>query len=297
MNKKNITLIDGGMGQELIHRSKIKPDYLWSARVLIDDYQLVVDLHKDFIKSGAEAITLNSYTITADRLRRFNLEHIFKSLQETAIKAAKEAINSYSCGKKILLIGSLPPLVMSYKTEVGLSKQEASDIYKKIVEIQQSHVDILCCETVSSIQEAEIVTETALTSEKEVWLSFCVKEEDGTFLRSGERLEDALNQFKNTKVKTFLVNCAPPEAIHQSIEIMKKFNKPYGGLPNGFKSVNLLNDGNDVSILEKRDDFNINKFVKDTLSFIENNVSIVGGCCEVGPKYIEALKNEIKNNY
>ena len=297
MNKKNITLIDGGMGQELIHRSKIKPDYLWSARVLIDDYQLVVDLHKDFIKSGAEAITLNSYTITPDRLKRFNLEHIFKSLQETAINAAKEAINSYSCGKKILLIGSLPPLVMSYKTEVGLSKQEASDIYKKIVEIQQSHVDILCCETVSSIQEAEIVTETALTSEKEVWLSFCVKEEDGTFLRSGERLEDALSQFKNTKVKTFLVNCAPPEAIHQSIEIMKKFNKPYGGLPNGFKSVNLLNDGNDVSILEKRDDFNINKFVKDTLSFIENNVSIVGGCCEVGPKYIEALKNEIKNNY
>jgi len=297
LNKKNITLIDGGMGQELIHRSKVKPDYLWSARVLIDNYQLVVDLHKDFIKSGAEAITLNSYTITQDRLRRFNLEHIFKSLQETAINAAKEAINSYSCGKKILLIGSLPPLVMSYKTEVGLSKQEASDIYKKIVEIQQSHVDILCCETVSSIQEAEIVTETALTSEKEVWLSFCVKEEDGTFLRSGERLEDALNQFKNTKVKTFLVNCAPPEAIHQSIEIMKKFNKPYGGLPNGFKSVNLLNDGNDVSILEKRDDFNINKFVKDTLSFIENNVSIVGGCCEVGPKYIEALKNEIKNNY
>jgi len=296
LNKKNITLIDGGMGQELIHRSKVKPDYLWSARVLIDNYQLVVDLHKDFIKSGAEAITLNSYTITPDRLRRFNLEHIFKSLQETAIKAAKEAINSYSCGK-ILLIGSLPPLVMSYKTEVGLSKQEASDIYKKIVEIQQSHVDILCCETVSSIQEAEIVTETALTSEKEVWLSFCVKEEDGTFLRSGERLEDALNQFKNTNVKTFLVNCAPPEAIHQSIEIMKKFNKPYGGLPNGFKSVNLLNDGNDVSILEKRDDFNINKFVKDTLSFIENNVSIVGGCCEVGPKYIEALKNEIKNNY
>ena len=26
MNKKNVLLIDGGMGQELIHRSKIKPD-------------------------------------------------------------------------------------------------------------------------------------------------------------------------------------------------------------------------------------------------------------------------------
>ena len=54
MNRK-ITLIDGGMGQELIHRSKIKPDYLWSARVLLDHYGLVVDLHKDFINVVEES--------------------------------------------------------------------------------------------------------------------------------------------------------------------------------------------------------------------------------------------------
>ena len=293
MNRK-ITLIDGGMGQELIHRSKIKPDYLWSARVLLDHYGLVVDLHKDFINSGAEAITLNSYTITPDRLKKFNLEDSFKPLQESAIKAAKEAINSFSKEANISLLGSLPPLIMSYKTELGKNKNEAKDIYKRIVEIQQQHVDIFICETVSSIEEAEVVTEAALCSEKKVWLSFCVKEEDGRRLRSGESLEDALNQFKNTDINSFLVNCAPPEAIHQSISIMKKLNKPFGGLPNGFKSVNLLNDENDVSVLEKRDDFNIDKFVKDTLRFIENNASIVGGCCEVSPKYIRALKNKIQ---
>lgn len=74
----------------------------------------------------------------------------------------------------------------------------------------------------------------------------------------------------------------------------KKSKKPFGGLPNGFKSVNLLNDENDVSVLEKRDDFNIDKFVKDTLRFIENNASIIGGCCEVSPKYIKSLKNKIQ---
>ena len=293
MNRK-ITLIDGGMGQELIHRSKVKPDYLWSARVLLDHYGLVVDLHKDFINSGAEAITLNSYTITPDRLKKFNLENSFKPLQESAIKAAKEAINSFSKSAGILLLGSLPPLVMSYKTELGKNKKEAKDIYKRIVEIQQQHVDIFVCETVSSIEEAEVVTEVALGSEKKVWLSFCVKEEDGTKLRSGESLEDALNQFENTDINSFLVNCSPPEAIHQSIGVMKKSKKPFGGLPNGFKSVNLLNDENDVSVLKKRDEFNLDKFVKDTLRFIENNASIIGGCCEVSPKYIKSLKNKIK---
>ena len=291
----NIILIDGGMGQELIHRSKVKPDGLWSARVMIDNFDLVVDLHKDFIKAGAEAITLNSYSVTPQKLKRYNLEELFIPLQKSAIKAAVEAKTSLSVEKHIKIIGCLPPLVMSYKTSLGMDKDEAKETYKKIIEIQEPHVDILCCETVCSIEEAHIATETALATDKKVWLSFCVKEENGTFLRSGEYLEDALREFDNSKIDSFLINCAPPEAIHSSIKIIKNFSKPFGALPNAFVTVNNLDIHNDVSILKKRSDLNIDKFVGEILSYIKNNASIVGGCCEVGPKYIEALKNEIFN--
>ena len=291
----NLILIDGGMGQELIHRSKVKPDGLWSARVMMDNFDLVVDLHKDFIKAGAEAITLNSYSITPQKLKRYNLEELFIPLQKSAIKAAIEAKKSSSVETDIKIIGCLPPLVMSYKTTIGMDNDEAKDTYKKIIEIQEPHVEILCCETVCSIEEAHIATETALTTDKKVWLSFCVKEEDGTLLRSGERLEDALREFNNSKIDSFLINCAPPEAIHSSIKVMKNFSKPYGALPNAFVTVNDLDIYNDVSILKKRSDLNINKFTSEILSYIKNNASIVGGCCEVGPKYIEALKNEIFN--
>ena len=291
----NIILIDGGMGQELIHRSKIKPDGLWSARVMLDNYDLVVDLHRDFIKAGAEAITLNSYSVTPQKLKRHNLEELFIPLQKSAIKAAIEAKKSSSVETDIKIIGCLPPLVMSYKTNIGMDKNEAKDTYKKIIEIQEPHVEILCCETVCSIEEAHIATETALMTDKKVWLSFCVKEEDGTLLRSGESLEDALREFDNSKIDAFLINCAPPEAIHSSINIMKNFSKPFGALPNAFVTVNDLDIHNDVSILKKRSDLNINKFTGEILSYIKNNASIIGGCCEVGPKYIEALKNKIFN--
>ena len=291
----NIILIDGGMGQELIHRSKVKPDGLWSARVMLDNYDLVVDLHRDFIKAGAEAITLNSYGVTPQKLKRHNLEELFIPLQKSAIKAAIEAKKSSSVETDIKIIGCLPPLVMSYKTNIGMDKNEAKDTYKKIIEIQEPHVEILCCETVCSIEEAHIATENALTTDKKVWLSFCVKEEDGTLLRSGESLEDALREFNNSKIDSFLINCAPPEAIHSSINVMKNFSKPYGALPNAFVTVNDLDIHNDVSILKKRSDLNINKFTGEILSYIKNNASIIGGCCEVGPKYIETLKNKIFN--
>ena len=263
---------------------------------MLDEYDLVVDLHKDFINAGAEAITLNSYSVTPQRLKRFNLENMFKKLQKTAINAALDAINLASNEKNIKIIGCLPPLVMSYKASIGIDIEEAKDTYKRIIGLQEPSVDIFCCETICSIEEAKISTEEALKTDKKVWLSFCVKEEDGTLLRSGERLEDALKEFDNTKINSFLVNCAPPEAIQSSIKIMKNFSKPFGALPNAFETVNNLDIHNDVSILKKRSDLNINKFVGEILSYIKNNASIVGGCCEVGPQYIEALKNEIFNN-
>jgi len=293
MNKNKITLIDGGMGQELIQRSKIKPDGLWGGRVMLDNYDLVVDLHKDFIKAGAEAITINSYSITPQKLKRHNLDDMFIPLQKSAIKAAIEAINSCSSENKIKILGCLPPLIMSYKTSIGMDKKEALETYKIIVDLQEPYVDVFVCETVCSIEEAKIVTEVALNTDKQVWLSFCVKEEDGTLLRSGEHLEDALKEFDNTNIDSFLVNCAPAEAIHKSIQIMKNFSKPYGGLPNGFETVNFLNEGNDVSILKKRNDFTLDNFVQDILSFIKNNASIVGGCCEVSPEYINAVKKKL----
>lgn len=260
---------------------------------MLDNYDLVVDLHKDFIQSGAEAITINSYSITPQKLKRHNLEDMFVTLQNSAIRAATEAINLSKSDKKIKLLGCLPPLVMSYKTSIGLEKEDAKDTYKRIVDLQEPFVDIFCCETVCSLEEANIVTEIALNSDKKVWLSFCVKEEDGGLLRSGEKLEDALKEFDNSSVDSFLINCAPPEAIHKSIEIMRKFSKPFGALPNGFETVNFLNETNDVSILNKRKDFSLDKFVEDMLSFIKNNASIIGGCCEVSPEYIKAVKNKI----
>ena len=37
---------------------------LWSARVLLDNPELVQELHSDFIKAGAQVISLNNYTAT-----------------------------------------------------------------------------------------------------------------------------------------------------------------------------------------------------------------------------------------
>jgi homocysteine S-methyltransferase len=44
-----ITLLDGGLGQELIKRCSAPPHPLWSTKVMLDEPHLVADIHRDFV--------------------------------------------------------------------------------------------------------------------------------------------------------------------------------------------------------------------------------------------------------
>ena len=55
--KKEIILLDGGMGQELIKNSKSKPHPLWSTYVMSEEPDLVKKAHVDFIEAGAVSYT------------------------------------------------------------------------------------------------------------------------------------------------------------------------------------------------------------------------------------------------
>lgn len=288
-----IYLLDGGMGQELVHRSSSdKSDNLWSARTLLDEYDLVKDLHKDFIMAGAQGIIINSYAITPHRLKLYNMQDQFNSLQTKACTAAIEARQETQ--KQVDIFGSLPPLVASYHKTVGVARQDAVDVYRRMVDIQLKYVDGFICETVCSIEEAEIVTDVALESGKKVWLSYTVNDQDGTYLRGGEQLEFGVEHFEQSNVDAVLINCSYPEAIEQSMQVCKNFNKPFGGYPNGFDSVEPLLPGGDVSVLNKRKDFNKDVFVDSVIKYIDHGATIIGGCCEVGPEYISAVNEALK---
>ena len=170
-----------------------------------------------------------------------------------------------------------------------MQPHNSKDVYQRMVDIQAPHVDWFIAETVTSISEAEIIVEVAQESNVKLWLSYSVSDDDGKWLRSGEPLHLGLKHFEDTDIGAFLVNCSSPKAIAKSMHILNKFSKPFGGLPNGFVSVKPLLPGGDVSVLSKRDDFTKELFVNAISKYISNGASIIGGCCEVSPEYINAI--------
>ena len=72
-----ITLLDGGMGQELVARSGDAPTPLWATRVMLDHPGMVQAIHADYFAAGATIATANTYAIHHDRLERFDLDDQF----------------------------------------------------------------------------------------------------------------------------------------------------------------------------------------------------------------------------
>ena len=63
-----------------------------------------------------------------------------------------------------------------------------------------------------------------------------------------------------------------------------------GPYANGFTSVGALKHGGTVDVLEARRDLGPESYARHALAWARQGACIVGGCCEVGPEHIAALR-------
>ena len=294
-HKPVITLLDGGMGQELLKRSSKDITPLWSTQVMIDEPDIVRDVHIDYIFAGARVITLNAYTMTPERLARDGQIEDFKKLQVAAINAAISAREAAGI-PEVKIAGCLPPLVASYHAEVTPKYEAMLKSYSKIVAIQAPHVDVFLCETMSSIAEAKAALVAAKESGLPVWVSLTIEDNDQGLLRSGEALSDAVSMLDEFGADAKLLNCSKPEAILASWSKMKSDQGLTGAYGNGFTSVDSLKPGGTVKSMQSRTDLGPAAYAEFAMEWVTNGAGLIGGCCEVGPAHIAELSKRLTEN-
>lgn len=291
MNK--VTVLDGGMGQELIRRSGISPTPMWSAQVMLDMPDVVRGLHVDFIRAGASVITINAYSATPERLARDSSIDYFEPLQHAAIKVATQARDE--CGaESVRIAGCLPPLVCSYYPEEGLDFEKSLSAYQSIVALQAPHVDLILCETMASVSESRSSAIAAKQSGLPVWTGLTLNDENPDCLRSGEPWQLAVEALEDIGVDAILINCSKPETISAIWSDFKALTrKPVGAYANGFTSIDALRPGGTTSSLQARQDLGPNAYADVALEWVAGGAEIIGGCCEVGPEHIACLTNRL----
>ena len=289
-----ITLLDGGMGQELLARSGDEPTPLWATRVMLDHPGLVRDIHAAYFAAGATVATTNTYAIHHDRLIGFELDQMFQALHLRALAEAHEAKAAHGGG---MIAGSMGPLIASYRPEVTLPVAEAAPLYGEIAAILGPHVDVILCETMASITMCQGAILGAAAAKKPVWLSVTVDDHDGSRLRSGEPIADLAAILRDSPVTAVLANCSVPEAMAAALAAIAPLGLPFGAYANGFTHIsgNFLKNASTVKELTHRHDLTPEKYTDFAMSWVDMGATIIGGCCEVGPSHIRHLATRLRD--
>lgn len=287
----DITLLDGGMGQELVARSGDAPTPLWSTQVMIDHPGLVRQVHEDYFNAGATVATTNTYAIHHDRLAKFDIDDRFNALHMQALAEAAAARAAHGAGR---IAGSLGPLVASYRPETHPPHDESVSKYAEIARLLAPVVDLFLAETVASLAHARAVLEGALLGGKPVWLSVTVDDEDGSRLRSGEAVAD-LGPIVAGKAGAVLANCSAPEAMAAALTVLGRFGLPYGAYANGFQQITkeFLKDNPTVDSLHARPEMTPERYADFALQWVGMGATIVGGCCETTPAHIAEIARRL----
>ncbi|MEO1492273.1 MAG: homocysteine S-methyltransferase family protein [Pseudomonadota bacterium] len=283
-----ITILDGGMGQELMARTSAAPTPLWSTRVMLNEPELVRAVHDDFFAAGAMVATTNTYAIHHDRLIPAGLDDQFETLHRTGCEIACAARDAAGHGK---VAGAIGPLIGSYRT--GPLPGDAVARFDEICRLQAPHVDLFLIETVSAIDQLRATVAATSGHGKPVWLAVSVADHDGTKLRSGEPLEDVMDWMGG--VDALLINCTTPEAVTTAVDVIKGIDMPFGAYANGFTEISesFVQVGATVRALSARTDLTPAAYAAFAEAWAKMGATIIGGCCEVGPAHIAEVARRL----
>ncbi|OYX22985.1 MAG: homocysteine S-methyltransferase [Rhodobacterales bacterium 32-66-7] len=285
-----ITLLDGGMGQELIARSGSDPGALWATRVMLDHPGLVRRVHGDYFAAGASLATTNTYNILHDRLSPHGLDHLYHALHLRALAEVHEARAAAGRG---LIAGSMGPLGESYRPDLTPPVEVSARLYAEKAQILAPHVDLILIETISSLDLARGALKGARSTDRPVWLSISVQDRDGTRLRSGEPLAALADVLAETPADAVLANCSMPEAMAAALTCLQSLGLPFGAYANGFSEITPHTHGTDAPAYVARRDLTPEAYAAFALDWVGQGATLIGGCCEVGPAHIRYLHDQL----
>ncbi|MEM6547502.1 MAG: homocysteine S-methyltransferase family protein [Pseudomonadota bacterium] len=288
-----VVLLDGGMGQELHARAgpKAGDRALWGAEVFLEDPGIVQSVHEDFIRAGARVITTNSYPLVRARMQAHGgLGAHWPRVMALAGEMANRARDAI--GEPVLIAGGLPPLNGSYRADRVGAFEEILPVYRDHVAALAPSVELFLCETMSSGQEGRAAALAAAETGKPVWVAWTLADDGPPRLRNGESLAEAHAALDGIPVEAVLVNCCWPESITAAMPALLALGAPHaGGYGNGFGKVGAdwtLAKG--IAALGRRAEVDPARYAAMAAQWVRAGATIIGGCCEIGPAHIAALR-------
>lgn len=290
LEQKKHIVIDGALASELQRRGCDLNDSLWSAKVLIEQPELIQQVHYDYFVAGADCAITASYQATPMGFapKGIELEESIK-LIKTSVKLAQQAkmqyLNDIKQDKALFIAGSVGPYGAylangsEYTGDYQLIESEFIAFHKdRVAALIDAGVDILACETMPSFLEikafAKLIQQFPMVN---CWFSLTLK--DQKHISDGTPLTEVIEYLNSIEqIVSVGINCIALEKVTPALEVLSKLtSKPLIVYPNSGEQYDPT-----TKQWHKNHDHNCT-FANQLDVWINLGAKLIGGCCQTTP--------------
>ena len=293
LNSGETILLDGATGSELENRG-IKMDNSWCATASLE-FDILKQIHKDYINAGAKIITTNTYASNRMILEVAGVEDKFEDINLAAINAAIQAREE--CGRDdVLVAGSLSHQI---PYEDAFRSQEEKDKYiKKLTPeyfqksfdelaffLADNGCDFILLELMYRPDRLDIIFDSASKVGLPVWAGFSSRNKDGLIALTTDyeySFKKMISNVKHHKLDAVGIMHCDIGVIEESIKELKEvYDLPIMAYPEVavFKFPHY-----DMSNVIPPDDYLI-----EAKKWKDAGAQIIGGCCGTTVEHIKLL--------
>ncbi len=290
--KKDVVLGDGGMIFELERRGYVRAGP-YTPEVVVEDPQVVRQLHIDFARAGADVIQACTYYAHEEKLKDIGMQGALAEINQAATRLAREVADEYG----ILVAGNLCNTWV-YDPEDPATHAETRRQFDEQIECQGlERTDFYIAETIEYLGEAKIALEAIKAAGQTAMITLGFKYQDKTL--DGVRLEDAFKHLKDAGADIVGINCfrdpammlplaarlrqaVPGYVATQPVAYHCSPDRPY------FQAQEIHGDPAfplelDPFMLTRRE------MAAYAVKAKEMGIEYIGACCGAGPHHIRAM--------
>jgi len=278
----SILLFDGAMGTMLYTKGIFINQCFDELNLSRPD--LVQEIHREFIDSGADCIETNTFGANRFKLNQQGFADKLTEINFQGAKLAREIAND-----EILVAGSMGPLGVRIEPWGSVTLQETKDAFKEQAQaLYKGGVDLFILETFWDLSEIK----QAITAIKEIndlpVLASMTIGDDGNSLY-GTNPETFTRRLDEWGADVIGLNCSVgPQIMMEALEKMVKVTKkPLSVMPNA--GIPRIVDGRNFYLASGE------YMAEYARRFIQAGAKVVGGCCGTTPEYIKSMGSAIRS--
>jgi homocysteine S-methyltransferase len=284
-------VIDGGLATQLEAQGHNLNSDLWSARLLHDDPDAIVQAHLAYFAAGAQVATTASYQASLDGFVRAGLDEATAAqMIKRSVRLAQRARSKAEDDHLRWIAGSVGHYGAAladgseYRGDYGRSVDQLRRWHRPRIELlAEAGVDILALETIPCLAEVEALIAEIDGSGQPCWLSITCA---GDHTRAGEPAAEAFSLARDVEeIVAVGVNCIDPADAYALVCMASQTTgKPVVVYPNSgedWDSATHAWTGTTTFRPEAVGDW------------INGGAALVGGCCRVGPAEIRAIRGVV----